>query len=49
LLFSQAFDNKVRIEENDQQAIHDTSMDTIEIRGRNTYATECDEIRLRIE
>jgi hypothetical protein len=30
-LFSQAFDNKVRIEENDQLAIHDTSMDSIEI------------------
>jgi hypothetical protein len=33
-LFSQAFDNKVRIEEkkNSQLAIHDTSIDTIEIR-----------------
>jgi len=31
-LFSQAFDNKVRIEENSQLVIHDTSIDTIEIR-----------------
>jgi hypothetical protein len=48
-LFSQAFDNKVRIEENGQLAIHDNSIDTIEIRGRNTYATGCHQIRLRIE
>jgi hypothetical protein len=48
-LFLQAFDNKVRIEENGQLAVHDTSIDTTEIRGRNAYTTGCHKIRLRIE
>jgi hypothetical protein len=45
-LFLQPFDNKVRIEENGQLAIHDVSIDTTEIRGRNIYTTGCHKIRL---
>ena len=48
-LFLKAFDNKVQIEENGQVAIHDNSIDTTEIRGRNIYSTGCHKIRLRIE
>jgi len=48
-LFLQAFDTKVQIEENGQLAIHDVSIDTTEIRGRNAYTTGCHKIRLRTE
>jgi hypothetical protein len=34
-LFLQAFDKKVRIEENGQLAIHEVSTDPTEIRGKN--------------
>jgi hypothetical protein len=48
-LFEQIFDNKVRIEEDGQVVVHDTSNDCIEIRGKNEYATGCHNIRLCIE
>jgi len=48
-LFERVSDNKVRIEENGQVAIRDTSRDQTEIRGKNEYISGCHKIRLCIE
>ena len=48
-LFLQTSDEKVRVEENGQLAIHDASINTTDIGGRNVYATGCHQIRLRVE
>lgn len=48
-LFLRASGNKVRIEEDGLLAVHDFSIDTTEIQGRNAYTTGCHKIRLRIE
>ena len=48
-LFLKVSDENVRIEENGQLAIHNTSLNTTGIRGRNVYSTGCHQIRLRIE
>ena len=48
-LFLQTSDEKVRVEENGQLAIHDASINTTDIGRRNAYATGCHQIRLRVE
>ena len=47
--FHDVSNNKVRIEEYGQLAIHDASTAEIELRGKNEYTSGCHEIRLRIE
>ncbi len=47
-LFERVSNNRVRIEEHGQVAIHEKSETEIEIRGKNEYTLGCHEIRLRI-
>ena len=48
-IFERVFDNKVRIENDGQVAIHDASQGYTEIRGKKEYASGHHEIRLCIE
>jgi hypothetical protein len=48
-LFEQVFDNIVQIKQNGHIAIHDTSYNYTEIRGKNEYTSGCHKIRLHIE
>ena len=48
-LFERVSDNNGRIDENGLVAIHDTSYEYIEFRGKNEYVSGCHEIRLYIE
>ena len=48
-LFERVSENRVRIEENGQIAVHDPSLNHTEIRGKNEYTSGSHEICLRIE
>jgi hypothetical protein len=48
-LFERVFDNRIRIEDNGQVAIHDATNNYSEIRGKNVYESGRHRIRLRIE